>query len=134
MQTKKKIDNDILSEQDTVWLYAKYSSWVKEPSYKIIEAKVEKRTPNRLHVSYEINEHKYKLIFVYKKTKRLIKTDTMLDQSYALFHTKEEAEYIDQQRIKTEKLRDDVKTIFNNKINSLRPEKLQQIKNLLNME
>lgn len=122
------IDNSTLKVGDTVWIRSVYHNWsVKEPEVNIYKGVVTKVTTSRIYVDVKYlirnQENTFKIVFEYRKTRRLYATDNYSNSYYSLFSSEEEVnnnqKYVNDKREASKKLKKE----FDSKVTSLTLEK-----------
>lgn len=122
------IDNSTLKVGDTVWIRSVYHNWsVKEPEVNIYKGVVTKVTTSRIYVDVKYlirnQENTFKIVFEYRKTRRLYATDKYSNSYYSLFSSEEEVnnnqKYVNDKREASKKLKKE----FDSKVTTLTLEK-----------
>ena len=122
------IDNSKLKVGDNVWIRSVYHNWSgKEPEVDIHKGIITKVTASRIYVDVKYlirnQENTYKIVFEFRKTRRLIATDNYSNCYYSLFSSEEEVnnhqKYVNDKRESSKKLKKE----FDSKVTSLTLEK-----------
>lgn len=122
------IDNSTLKVGDNVWIRSVYHNWsVKEPEVNIYKGVVTKVTTSRIYVDVKYlirnQENTFKIVFEYRKTRRLYATDKYSNSYYSLFSSEEEVnnnqKYVNDKREASKKLKKE----FDSKVTTLTLEK-----------
>lgn len=122
------IDNSTLKVGDTVWIRSVYHNWsVKEPEVNIYKGVVTKVTTSRIYVDVKYlirnQENTFKIVFEYRKTRRLYATDKYSNSYYSLFSSEDEVnnnqKYVNDKREASKKLKKE----FDSKVTTLTLEK-----------
>lgn len=122
------IDNSTLKVGDNVWIRSVYHNWsVKEPEVNIYKGVVTKVTTSRIYVDVKYlirnQENTFKIVFEYRKTRRLYATDKYSNSYYSLFSSEDEVnnnqKYVNDKREASKKLKKE----FDSKVTTLTLEK-----------